>query len=314
MNQENTNALVIKGLKKTYSNGFSALKGIDLTIKSGEFFGLLGANGAGKTTMLSIVTGLVNKTEGDIELMGFDIDKDVENAKRNVGIVPQEFNFSIFEKCIDIVIWQAGYYGIERETARERAEEIFKKLGLFEKRNEPAKNLSGGMKRRLMIARALIHNPRLLILDEPTAGVDVELRRGMWEYLKSLHAGGVTIILTSHYLEEIEELCERVVIINKGEIIKEGKIKELLEGKDEISYLIEVESSAGASFFGPDFLITIKDENYLEAKASKSKDLNEILIYLIDVKKIKIISISQQKIKLEDLFIDAVTTDNTKNI
>jgi ABC-2 type transport system ATP-binding protein len=309
---QNSNALVIKNLKKTYSNGFEALKGVDLTIKSGEFFGLLGANGAGKTTMLSIVTGLVTKTAGEVELMGFDIDKDVENAKRNVGIVPQEFNFSIFEKCLDTVVWQAGYYGIDREVAKERAEEIFKNLGLYDKRNEPAKNLSGGMKRRLMIARALIHNPRLLILDEPTAGVDVELRRGMWEYLKKLHSQGVTIILTSHYLEEIEELCDRVAIINKGELITEGKLSDLLEGKDISTFTIEVESTNNFNFEKSKYDITIQDETHLIAKTAKGSDLNQVLNYLIDDTKIKIIGISKEKIRLEDLFINAVTSDNTK--
>jgi ABC-2 type transport system ATP-binding protein len=209
-------ALAIRKLKKTYQSGVVALSGIDLTVPEGEFFGLLGPNGAGKTTIIGIVTGLTNKSSGTVEIFGNDIDTDASLAKSNVGVVPQEFNFSIFEKVIDIVVDQAGYYGIPRSVAVPRAEKYLKLLGLWEKRDEAARMLSGGMKRRLMIVRALIHEPKLLILDEPTAGVDIELRREMWDFLRELNGSGRTIILTTHYLEEAEQLCRSIAIIDKG--------------------------------------------------------------------------------------------------
>ncbi len=214
-----TEAIIIKDVSKVYSTGTEALKAVSLTISEGDFFALLGPNGAGKTTLIGILTGLTNKTSGTIEVFGASIDSDLERAKTYIGLVPQEFNFNIFEKVIDIIITQAGYYGIHRSVASKDAEVILKELGLWEKRNDKAMTLSGGMKRRLMIARALIHHPRLLILDEPTAGVDVELRRSMWEFLKKMNANGTTIILTTHYLEEAEALCRNVAIINKGDIV-----------------------------------------------------------------------------------------------
>ncbi len=223
-------ALSIKDLKKTYKSGTVALQGVDLEVKEGGFYALLGPNGAGKTTIIGTIVGLVNKTSGSVKVFGIDIDKDHDKAKTFIGIVPQEININIFENCLDIVVNQAGYYGIPRRAAIPRAEEVLEALGLFEKRNQPSQNLSGGMKRRLMIARALIHQPKFLILDEPTAGVDVELRRGMWEYLRSINKNGVTILLTTHYLEEAEQLCERASIINKGEIVAEGSIKDLVLG------------------------------------------------------------------------------------
>ena len=212
-------AVHIKNLRKVYSNNLEALKDVSLSIAAGDFFALLGPNGAGKTTLIGIATGLTNKTAGTVEIFGTSIDQNPELAKTYIGLVPQEFNFNIFEKVIDIVTTQAGYYGIPRAQALTDAESILKELGLWEKRNEKAMALSGGMKRRLMIARALIHHPRLLILDEPTAGVDVELRRSMWEFLKKMNASGTTIILTTHYLEEAEALCRNVAIINKGSIL-----------------------------------------------------------------------------------------------
>ncbi len=221
-------ALSIKNLKKTYKGGTVALKGVDLEIKEGGFYALLGPNGAGKTTIIGVVTGLVNKTEGKIEVFGVDIDKNHDKAKTFMGVVPQEININIFEKCINIMIDQAGYYGIPRNISINRAEELLKMLGLYDKKDQPSQNLSGGMKRRLMIARALMHQPKLLILDEPTAGVDVELRRGMWDFLKKINAEGTTILLTTHYLEEAEQLCERAAIINKGEIVAEGAMEELV--------------------------------------------------------------------------------------
>jgi len=222
------NALSVTDLKKTYASGTVALTGVSLSIPKGDFFALLGPNGAGKTTIIGIVTGLVNKTAGAVSVFGYDIEKEPEKARAMIGLVGQEVNFNPFEKPIDIVINQGGYYGIPRAIAIPRAEKLLKDLGLYEKRNGNAMELSGGMKRRLMIARALIHEPRFLILDEPTAGVDVELRRGMWEYLKSLTAGGTTILLTTHYLEEAERLAKHVAIINKGEIVANGTMDEVL--------------------------------------------------------------------------------------
>jgi len=221
-------ALEIKDLKKTYKSGTVALKGVSLTVPEGDFFALLGPNGAGKTTIIGIVTSLVNKTGGSVKVFGHDIDKEFEKAKTYIGLVGQEVNFNPFEKPLDIVINQAGYYGIPRSEAIPRAEKLLTDLGLGEKMKGRSMELSGGMKRRLMIARGLIHNPRFLILDEPTAGVDVELRRGMWDYLRNLQAKGLTILLTTHYLEEAEQLCRHVAIINKGEIVTSGTMEEVL--------------------------------------------------------------------------------------
>jgi ABC-2 type transport system ATP-binding protein len=222
------NALTVKDLKKTYSNGVSALKGVSLEIPEGDFFGLLGPNGAGKTTIIGIVAGLVNKSSGSVNVFEYDIDTNPELAKAQIGLVGQEINFNPFEKIIDVIINQGGYYGIPRSVAIPRAEQLLKDLGLGDKMYSNGMQLSGGMKRRLMIARALIHKPRFLILDEPTAGVDVELRRGMWEYLRTLTKEGVTILLTTHYLEEAEQLCKHIAIINKGEIAAKGTIEEIL--------------------------------------------------------------------------------------
>lgn len=227
------NAISIKNLRKTYPTGTEALKGVDLAIESGDFFALLGPNGAGKTTIISIITSLTRKTSGEVKIFDTSIDEDADKAKTYIGLVPQEFNFNIFEKVIDIVTTQAGYYGIPRKEAVERANEVLKELGLWDKRNSPAQALSGGMKRRLMIARALVHRPRLLILDEPTAGVDIEMRLGMWDFLRRMNEEGVTIILTTHYLEEAEQLCRTVAIINKGEVRLHEPMKKLLESNKE---------------------------------------------------------------------------------
>lgn len=230
------NAIEIRGLRKTYQNGTQALKGVDLTVASGDFFALLGPNGAGKTTIISIITSLTNKTEGEVKIFGTSIDADADKTKTYIGLVPQEFNFNIFEKVIDIITTQAGYYGIPRREALAYAETLLKELGLWEKKDSPAQQLSGGMKRRLMIARALIHKPALLILDEPTAGVDIEMRLGMWEFLRRMNAEGTTIILTTHYLEEAEQLCRNVAIINKGEVKLNEPMEQLLQenGKEKL--------------------------------------------------------------------------------
>ncbi|MEA2701942.1 MAG: type transport system ATP-binding protein [Candidatus Parcubacteria bacterium] len=236
-------AILIKDVRKTYDlekgGKTEALKGVSLSIPRGEFFSLLGPNGAGKTTLISIATGLANKTSGTVEIEGVSIDEDPSKAKTFIGLVPQEMNFDIFEKVINIIIYQAGYYGITKREAMPYAEELLKQLGLWEKRNDKAETLSGGMKRRLLIARALIHKPAILLLDEPTAGVDVELRRGMWDFLRELNASGTTIVLTTHYLEEAEQLSRKVAIINKGEIIEEGSVKELLSKLNYVTLLVD---------------------------------------------------------------------------
>lgn len=225
-------ALSIKDLKKTYDNGVVALKGVSLEIPAGDFYALLGPNGAGKTTIIGIATSLVNKSSGSVSVFGHDIDTELDTAKAQIGVVAQEVNFNPFEKCLDIVVNQAGYYGIPRRIAIPRAQELLEQLGIGNKAQEPARTLSGGMKRRLMIARALVQKPKLLILDEPTAGVDVEQRREMWEYLQTLTAQGVTILLTTHYLEEAEQLCKHVAIINKGEIVVAGSMEKVLAMHD----------------------------------------------------------------------------------
>lgn len=237
------NALQVKNVKKTYDTGKHALKGVSLDIVAGDVFALLGPNGAGKSTLINCIVGLVKKTSGEINVFDVSIDQDHVTTKSNIGIVPQEFNFNIFEKVIDIVVTQAGYYGVPRKIAKERAEVILKKLDLWDKRNAKSMTLSGGMKRRLMIARALVHEPKLLILDEPTAGVDVELRHGMWAFLRDLNASGTTIIMTTHYLKEAEELCNKVAMIRDGEIVLNGDMQEMLKkyGTDlEAIYLKEI--------------------------------------------------------------------------
>jgi ABC-2 type transport system ATP-binding protein len=235
-------ALNIKQLTKQYENGTWALKGIDIEIKEGDFYGFLGANGAGKSTTLGIISGLINKTGGKVEVFGVDIDKNHNKAKSFVGIVPQEFNFGIFETPWQIVTNQAGYYGMGVLEAQLKTEELLKVLGLWDKKDKQARSLSGGMKRRLMIARGLVHSPKLLILDEPTAGVDVELRREMWDYLSKLNAQGVTIILTTHYLEEVENMCKNMTILNNGKVVASGSVQEMLQSIDSQVYVIESKS------------------------------------------------------------------------
>ncbi len=248
-------AISLRGLTKTYATGTQALKGVDLDVAQGDFFALLGANGAGKTTIIGILTGLVVKSGGTITVLGHDIDKDPDAVKACIGVVPQEMNFSIFEKVMPILIDQAGFYGVPRAEALVRAEELLKALDLWDKRDMPSRALSGGMKRRLMIARALMHRPKVLLLDEPTAGVDVELRRGMWDYLKQLNAEGTTILLTTHYLEEVEQLCRNVVILKKGEKVQDSSVVELIASIPSQTYRVslgaagtrDIELAAGQS-------------------------------------------------------------------
>lgn len=234
-------AIEIKGLSKTYATGTAALKGVDMTVQDGDFFALLGANGAGKTTIIGILTGLVTKSTGEVKVQGFNLDTQLDQAKACIGVVPQEFNFSIFEKVLNIVVDEAGFYGVPRKEALVRAQELLTALGLWEKRDQPARTLSGGMKRRLMIARALMHKPRILLLDEPTAGVDVELRHGMWEYLKKLNGEGTTILLTTHYLEEVEQLCKNVVILKKGEKVRDSSVSSLLASAGSQVYRLTID-------------------------------------------------------------------------
>ncbi|MEI8096907.1 MAG: ABC transporter ATP-binding protein [Candidatus Moraniibacteriota bacterium] len=299
------NALSIQKLRKVYSTGVVALKGVDLVVPEGEFFGLLGPNGAGKTTIIGIIVGLVNKTSGTVEVLGHDLDNETSLARASVGIVPQEFNFSIFEKVLNIVVDQAGYYGIPRDVALPRAEKYLKQLGLWEKRNDPARMLSGGMKRRLMIARALIHEPKLLILDEPTAGVDIELRREMWEFLKELNTAGRTIILTTHYLEEAEQLCRSVAIINQGEIVKQGLVKDLLSQMNVETFVfdLEAELSPKTETLLANFGVTKIDSKTIEMTVGKDETVNDAIIALNRLD-IRVVSMRNKTNRLEELFLD----------
>ena len=262
-------ALAISQLSKTYDGNFQALKGISLTVKHGDFFALLGPNGAGKSTTIGIICSLVLKTSGTVSIFGYDIDTDFSQAKQYVGVVPQEFNFNQFEKPIDILVNQAGYFGIPREIAVERAEKYLRQLGLWEKSNAPSRALSGGMKRRLMIARALIHEPKLLVLDEHTAGVDIELRRSMWDFLRQINAQGTTIILTTHYLEEAESLCRNVAIIDHGQIVKNTSIKELLQQLNKELFVLDIREEITATPEIAGYPITLVDGHTLEVEVEK---------------------------------------------
>lgn len=295
-------AIEVHNLEKTYPNGVHALKAVDFSIDAGDFFGLLGANGAGKTTMISILTGTANKSDGTVKLFGIDIDKDHNKAKRTIGVVPQEFNFNIFEKVIDIVTQQAGYFGVPRKQALKDAQGILEALELWEKRESPAMQLSGGMKRRLMIARALIHHPKLLILDEPTAGVDVELRHGMWEYLKKLNEEGVTILLTSHYLEEIEALCRNVAMIKEGEIIIHDSVKKVLRSVEKQTYVVNVDHVKGNGNHDA-FQWTKVDDTTLEVEISNGQTLNDF-VKLLDEKGMLVQDMKPKSNRLEQLFLN----------
>ena len=297
----------IQNLSKTYANGVQALKNIQLNINDGDFFALLGANGAGKTTLIGIITGLVNKTDGKIEVNELNLDTDAQKIRALIGVVPQEFNFNIFETPLDIVLNQAGYYGIPRKKAFDRANMLLEKLGLTDKKNVQSQTLSGGMKRRLMIARALIHNPKILILDEPTAGVDVELRAGMWSYLQELNQTGTTILLTTHYLEEVEQLCNKAAIIKGGEIIKNDLVKNLLNSLEKETYKIELQPNSNFSdklANNPHF-ITVIDSLTLEVVITKSNTLQTVISYLSN-QNILISGIRPKGNRLEDLFLSIV--------
>jgi ABC-2 type transport system ATP-binding protein len=306
-------ALEIKQLIKTYDTGVQALKGVDLKVTEGAFYGLLGPNGAGKSTLIGILAGLTNKTSGEALVFGHDITTDTTAAKSAIGLVPQEFNFNIFEKVIDIVVKQAGYYGIPRDEASLRAEKYLKALGLWEKRDEKAMTLSGGMKRRLMIARALIHEPKLLILDEPTAGVDIELRRGMWDFLRDLNEKGTTIILTTHYLEEAEALCERIAIINQGDIVEEGTVKDLIAKLSVETYIFDLVHPLDerTTEVIEKFEVRIIDPLTLEMDMADGETLTEMILALSRLD-IVVRSMRNKANRLEELFV-RLTHDKSKD-
>lgn len=295
-------AIQIEGLVKTYANGTQALKGLDLHVEQGDFFALLGANGAGKTTTIGILTSLVNKNQGKVKVFGHDLDREINEVKRHIGVVPQEFNFSIFEKVMDIIVWQAGYFGMPRDKALKRAERLLKDLGLWEKRNQPSRNLSGGMKRRLMIARALMHKPKLLILDEPTAGVDVELRHGMWEYLKKLNEAGTTILLTTHYLEEVEQLCRNVAMIRDGHVIAQDSVKNMLNTLKDETYVVDVCKTSGYSKV-EGFEIRKMNNNTLEVDLLQDQPVTDLILALKDAG-IEVRDISPKGNRMERLFLE----------
>ena len=304
-----TNALEIRDLHKTYKNGVKALSGINLEVKQGDFFALLGPNGAGKSTTIGIISSLVNKTSGVVKVFGHDLDKELETAKSFIGLVPQEFNFNQFEPTIEIVANQAGYYGISRKVAFQRAEKYLKQLGLWEKRRTIGRELSGGMKRRLMIARALVHEPKILILDEPTAGVDIEIRRSMWKFLREINEQGTTIILTTHYLEEAESLCKHIAIINNGLVIENTEMKTLLAKLHVETFVLnseellegKLENWAG----GEGCSVNQIDDSTFEVEIFKKYSLNKLFVEL-DKRNINIATIRSKSNRLEELFVHLV--------
>lgn len=299
------NALNIRNLQKVYANGTQALKGIHLEVAEGDFFGLLGPNGAGKSTTIGIIASLVIKSAGVIEIFGHDLDKEPTFAKMLLGLVPQEFNFNVFEKCIDILTNQAGYYGIDYAKAKERAEYYLKRLGLWDKANDPARTLSGGLKRRLMIARGLIHDPKILILDEPTAGVDIELRRTLWAFLKELNANGVTIILTTHYLEEVESLCKQVAIINHGELIENTSVKRLISTLHRETLVLDLKEPIISLPELPGFDFVQNDGVTLEVSFSKESSINQLFNALTRLG-VEVTSLRNKTNRLEELFLHLV--------
>jgi ABC-2 type transport system ATP-binding protein len=298
-------ALAIRGLTKVYGNGVKALAGVDLDVEQGDFFALLGPNGAGKTTLIGIITSLVNKSGGTASVFGYDIDRELERAKSCIGIVPQELNFNQFESPLTIVVNQAGFYGIPRKIARVRAEKYLRQLQLWDKRNGPARGLSGGMKRRLMIARALMHEPRLLILDEPTAGVDIEIRRSMWDFLQDINAHGTTIILTTHYLEEAEKLCRNIAIIDNGQIIERDRMGSLLGRLHNETFVLNLRTPSAALPAIADFKLTRVEDLVLEVEVSKDQNLNELFEEL-SAAGIEVVSMRNKVNRLEEIFMQLV--------
>jgi len=298
-------ALSTRALTKTYKNGVHALRSVDLDVEQGDFFALLGPNGAGKTTLIGIVTSLVTKSGGSASVFGFDIDRQLERAKSCIGVVPQELNFNQFETPMTIVVNQAGFYGIARAEARVRAERYLRQLQLWDKRNSAARGLSGGMKRRLMIARALMHEPRLLILDEPTAGVDIEIRRTMWDFLRNINARGTTIILTTHYLEEAESLCRNIAIIDHGGIIERDRMSSLLRRLNTQTFVLNTRSPVAEAPALADFTLRRIDEHTLEVDIAKDQNLNELFERLSRTG-IEVVSMRNKVNRLEEIFMRLV--------
>ncbi len=299
-------ALEIKNLSKTYGNDVHALKGIDLQVERGAFFALLGPNGAGKSTTIGILFSLINKSGGAVEVCGIDIDENFSEAKRLIGIVPQEFNFNVFEKVRNIVVTQGGYYGLPRAIAEERADKYLKKLGLWDKRNDIGRELSGGMKRRLMIARALVHEPELLVLDEPTAGVDIEMRREMWDFLRDLNANDTTIILTTHYLEEAEMLCRNIAIIDQGTIVHHSSMKDLLRQLHTETFVLDSRTNLPEKISLGSFGFQILDEHTLEVEVDKEQNLNSVFQSLSE-QGIEISSMRNKTNRLEEMFVSLLS-------
>ena len=302
-------ALQINNLKKTYKGGTEALKGISLKVKKGDFYALLGPNGAGKSSTIGIIGTLVTKTSGQVKIFDFDTDKDVATAKLLLGVVSQEINFSQFEKVIDIVTTQAGFYGIKKSIAKPKVENMLRRLGLWDKRNDQARTLSGGYKRRLMIAKALIHEPKLLILDEPTAGVDIELRREMWDFLKEINANGTTIILTTHYLEEAEQLCKNIGIIDNGEIVVDTSMKDLLRKLDVQGFVLDLEEPLDNEPMIEGYNLRLDDPLTLVTAINKDKSINNLFDELNKIG-IKVKSMRNESNRLEELFIETIKNKN----
>ncbi len=298
-------ALSVHSLTKTYKNGVQALKGIDLEVEQGDFFALLGPNGAGKTTLIGITTSLVTKSGGTVEVFGHDIDRELEAAKSCIGVVPQELNFNMFESPLTIVVNQAGFYGIDRKVARVRAEKYLKQLQLWDKRNSMARGLSGGMKRRLMIARALMHEPKLLILDEPTAGVDIEIRRSMWDFLREINDSGTTIILTTHYLEEAETLCRNIAIIDGGRIAERDRMSSLLSRLNTETFVLNLREALTAAPDLAGYPTTLVDSHTLEIEVSREQPLNDIFLRLTQLG-IHVVSMRNKVNRLEEIFMRLV--------
>lgn len=295
-------ALEIKGLTKQYKNGVQALQGIDLCVEQGDFYALLGHNGAGKSTTIGIISSLVNKTDGTVKVFGYDLDKNLAELKQQIGLVPQEFNFHQFEKVINILVNQAGYYGIPRKEALKRAEFWLKKLDLWDKREQQSMRLSGGMKRRLMIARALMHNPKLLILDEPTAGVDIELRRSLWTFLRELNLQGMTIILTTHYLEEAEMLCRHIGIIQQGRLVVDMPMKTLLAKLETETFVLDLAIKSPLPEI-QGYNATMIDANTLEVEVQREQGLNQLFTQLTQ-QGIQVLSMRNKANRLEELFVN----------
>jgi len=302
-------ALSIRGLCKTYDNGFEALKGIDLDVEVGDFFALLGPNGAGKSTAIGVIVSLVNKTAGSVKVFGVDIDQDFTRAKSLIAVVPQEFNFNMFEKVEHIILNSAGYYGIPRALAKVRSERFLRQLGLWDKRHDTARELSGGMKRRLMIARALVHQPKLLILDEPTAGVDIELRTSMWAFLRQINAEGVTIILTTHYLEEAENLCRNIAIINHGQLVEHANMQQLLHRLQRQTVILDLASPLTELPDVTDWQWSLTDPETLEVEVDRVVGLNPVFSLLED-HHIQVLSMRNKSNRLETLFLGLVGSDH----